>query len=390
MYFFELDPNWDYQSITSDTITVTRTETIVDPSGSTSSDHLSTINGGSIGDLLVLRNADNTRSVTVKDRVGNIHLLDGDSTLNNTNTQLRLLYTGSVWTEIHTCEVAPRRSDGDGTVELTQFEVGFVRSASTARKDAATHEVTVQLNASNAGLLQEPLVVNYTIDHGTPKTGTVTFPVGSGDGATKTITVFLDYIDDEDMVTLTGVASGKGSLGSQITHEVTLQYNTWSWTYQLDGIGTPPVDTEYGRAEWMPLYHNSNRATFTPSVGAEDVFWKPYLNGGTARLCQITLPIDDTILTSVIATYDRSLPSSHETSGDLQVLLNGRFVGIGGRLNGGGSNLTRSWSGTQIINEIYLDGRVYIDTRSKTDHGGSMTITKVEINGRGPKPRQFS
>lgn len=65
-------------TIASDAITVTGSFHTVDTEGGASSDSLATINGGSFGDLLILKPANDARTVVVKDGTGNLHLARSD------------------------------------------------------------------------------------------------------------------------------------------------------------------------------------------------------------------------------------------------------------------------------------------------------------------------
>ncbi len=69
-------------TIVSDAVSITKRFHRVDTQGGAATDNLSTINGGSDGDTLILRAENGARDVVVKDGVGNIQL-NGDMTLNN-------------------------------------------------------------------------------------------------------------------------------------------------------------------------------------------------------------------------------------------------------------------------------------------------------------------
>ena len=87
-------------TISSSAITATRSLHQVDTEGNSASDELWTINSSApVGTLLVLRAADNARTVVVKDGSGNIRL-NGDMSLTHTRDTLTLLYIGSDWLEI--------------------------------------------------------------------------------------------------------------------------------------------------------------------------------------------------------------------------------------------------------------------------------------------------
>ena len=86
-------------TISSGTVTATRTYHTVDTESDAASDDLDTINGGSNGDLLIIGSADSTRDVVCKDATGNLRL-DGDFTLSSVNDKIVLIYRAGVWDEI--------------------------------------------------------------------------------------------------------------------------------------------------------------------------------------------------------------------------------------------------------------------------------------------------
>ena len=86
-------------TIASGVITMTKAYHTVDTQSAAASDDLDTINGGSSGDLLVLRAADDARTVVVKDGTGNIQCA-GDCSLDNSQDTIMLIYNGSAWIEI--------------------------------------------------------------------------------------------------------------------------------------------------------------------------------------------------------------------------------------------------------------------------------------------------
>lgn len=86
-------------TIASDTITATKSYHLVDTEAAAATDNLSTINGGSTGDILVLRSANSARDVTLKDGTGNLALA-GDFTLDNVQDTITLMSTGTTWLEL--------------------------------------------------------------------------------------------------------------------------------------------------------------------------------------------------------------------------------------------------------------------------------------------------
>jgi hypothetical protein len=86
-------------TIATGAITVTQSFHTVDTESDDASDDLVTINGGTVGMVVVLIAAHTDRSVVVKDGTGNIQTA-GDMTLNNTQDTITLIYNGSAWLEL--------------------------------------------------------------------------------------------------------------------------------------------------------------------------------------------------------------------------------------------------------------------------------------------------
>lgn len=80
-------------------IAVTRSYHSVDTNADGATDDLSTISGGTEGDVVVLRANNSGRSVVVKNGVGNI-LCGADVTLDNVADSITLLYDGANWLKI--------------------------------------------------------------------------------------------------------------------------------------------------------------------------------------------------------------------------------------------------------------------------------------------------
>lgn len=89
-------------TIAAGVITVTKSSHSVDTQDDDAADDLNTINGGIDGQILVLRQEDNARNVTVKDAADNIQL-NGDCLFGTTTRKLWLYYDGNetTWIEIH-------------------------------------------------------------------------------------------------------------------------------------------------------------------------------------------------------------------------------------------------------------------------------------------------
>lgn len=88
-------------TIATGAITVTGTFHRVDTEADAASDDLDTINGGIDGAVIILRAADSTRTVVVKDGTGNIQCA-GDFSMDNAQDTITLIYSGALtaWLEI--------------------------------------------------------------------------------------------------------------------------------------------------------------------------------------------------------------------------------------------------------------------------------------------------
>lgn len=93
-------------TISSGAVTVTGTHHTIDTEGDASTDDLTTINVGADGKLLILRLANASRVVTVKDGTGNISL-NADYTFSGLDDTLTLIYDSinSVWIQIGQAKV---------------------------------------------------------------------------------------------------------------------------------------------------------------------------------------------------------------------------------------------------------------------------------------------
>lgn len=85
-------------------VTKTQSNHIIDTFGAAASDDLDTINGGIVGDWLILRPANDARTVAVKNGTGNILLSGADFTMDNTRDRLVLLFDSANWIEISRCD----------------------------------------------------------------------------------------------------------------------------------------------------------------------------------------------------------------------------------------------------------------------------------------------
>jgi len=91
----------DTLTISAGVVTATKYYSSVDTESAASTDDLDTINGGSDGDLLIIRATNSGRTVVAKHGTGNLHL-DGaaDFTMDNSDDRLYLMSNGTNWIEI--------------------------------------------------------------------------------------------------------------------------------------------------------------------------------------------------------------------------------------------------------------------------------------------------
>lgn len=86
--------------IASGIINVTRHFHSIDTESASATDNLDTINGGSIGDTVVLQAENSARTVVVKDGAGNLDLA-GDFSMDNVSDKIILIRVSiSTWNEI--------------------------------------------------------------------------------------------------------------------------------------------------------------------------------------------------------------------------------------------------------------------------------------------------
>jgi len=87
-------------TISSGAITITRSRHSIDTESDDAADSLSTINGGSVGDILLLRQSNNGRDITIID-TANIRLAgNADFVMENLDSNIVLLKTGANWIEL--------------------------------------------------------------------------------------------------------------------------------------------------------------------------------------------------------------------------------------------------------------------------------------------------
>lgn len=89
----------DELTISGGEVTATKSYHTIDTAGDASSDDLDTINGGTAGDLLIIRAVSSDRTVVAKDATGNL-ALNGDFSMNTAADMLLLMRTGVNWFEI--------------------------------------------------------------------------------------------------------------------------------------------------------------------------------------------------------------------------------------------------------------------------------------------------
>ncbi|WP_139015891.1 hypothetical protein [Ensifer aridi] len=86
-------------TIAAGAVTVTTGFHRVDTEGGAATDDLDTINGGTEGQILVIKSTAGTKDVTLKDGTGNL-ILAGDMLLDTTSDTITLIKVGSTWQEI--------------------------------------------------------------------------------------------------------------------------------------------------------------------------------------------------------------------------------------------------------------------------------------------------
>jgi hypothetical protein len=86
-------------TISTGVVTATQTYHSIDTESNAATDDLDTINGGSQGDRIILRPADTSRTVVVKDGTGNL-LINGDFSMDSNQDNIELICGGSFWFEL--------------------------------------------------------------------------------------------------------------------------------------------------------------------------------------------------------------------------------------------------------------------------------------------------
>lgn len=117
--------------INSDTITITRSYHTIDTESAAPTDDLATINGGSTGDLLILRIANNSRIVRIV-TTGNIRTANGAPiTLDSIESVVLFIYNGSNWAQAATQPLTHPASNGF-LIPNSQFAAHAAARARTA------------------------------------------------------------------------------------------------------------------------------------------------------------------------------------------------------------------------------------------------------------------
>jgi|TARA_E500000318_G_scaffold90641_1_gene88626 hypothetical protein len=88
-------------TIASGEITPTNSFHRLDTESAAATDDLDTINGGEIGQIIILKPAFGSRTIVVKDNTGNIQTAGGtDFTMDDARDVIILIYDGNNWIEI--------------------------------------------------------------------------------------------------------------------------------------------------------------------------------------------------------------------------------------------------------------------------------------------------
>lgn len=144
------------RTIVSGAITITTGYHAVDTEGAASTDDLDTISGGiREGQELVLRAANSSRDVVLRDGVGNLRLVD-NITLGHSQDRVGLMFDGTNWVELWR---ANNSSPGSNTV-FTNFSAGGGNPTLKVAPESAV-PITSLATASNANFDTDPGVDGY-------------------------------------------------------------------------------------------------------------------------------------------------------------------------------------------------------------------------------------
>lgn len=147
-------------TIAAGVITRTQSYHSVDTQNDDPSDNLDTINGGAWGDVLIIRAANDARTVVIKHNTGNIWLIgETDISLEDTEDHISLVYDGAKW-----CSVGDGGGAGGGGGSTTiSF---FVPALSASTLTARTRQLGIQLPTATdrAAYGQFTVPENYASD----------------------------------------------------------------------------------------------------------------------------------------------------------------------------------------------------------------------------------
>lgn len=122
-------------TISGGVVTKTQSYHSIDTEGDAASDDLDTINGGTVGDIIAIHANHTDRTVIVKNGTGNI-ILEGDSSLDDADKHLMLLYDGANWQVLARMLTVPTHKDthdpedgGDPLDAAAAAEIAGVQAA---------------------------------------------------------------------------------------------------------------------------------------------------------------------------------------------------------------------------------------------------------------------
>lgn len=204
---------------------------------------------------------------------------------------------------------------GNASLAPGDVVVQFETAASDAEADAETHEVTVVLTVPEGNQIASAVTVDWDATNvDAPTSGTVTFPAGSGNGATQTITLNLSYAGNP-VVTLSN-ASTNATLGAEDEHTVSVSAafcRVWDFTAGANGWSAFPLNSvaqaSFSAPYWDRVFGDAGGAVST----------------GSRVYIQYTLPADMEI-TQVSVTYEGN---STTTFPDAEVFIAKNNVGAG-------------------------------------------------------------
>ena len=162
-------------TISAGEITKTKSYHEIDTESDAATDDLDTINGGSEGDVLVLRSTNSARTVVIMDGTGNLET-NGDFSLANVNDTITLIFDGTNWLE---------QSRSDNTTmaeEIACITVEFPFSAGPLNTAVSANTLTAVSSTSWV----ETFAQEFSLDTG-PVTGEFTY---DGDSESKFVITY--------------------------------------------------------------------------------------------------------------------------------------------------------------------------------------------------------